>query len=549
LSKVGPRDNKFRSSVRLFGRVQNNEIENFGLIQTNEQYYPGERSFTSVGVESLFDGFEVSNFTGGGTDTIPITNKQNPFSSFYRSDSNPFIAEISTSKQLEEQFGVPAFYNASGFAGIKKLAVFETAPTESLLDIFWETSTAGLIQDLNDLIDTSGETGGAKDITDWDTQPYVESIRNTQGGNFILQNYFTVKNSFGENVDPTLIDSITISSVTDGLGVDRSNYFEIEEDLPNNPKFYNIKTTEAHEENVYYDSPTGSRIFHFNLSVQLIGEPYSETIIKTAALANEEPTLYSLESLDNNQTIQLSPDNNIGSKTHITGFNGSGSFTDRHPYNLDELGLVWTIASAVNSSGASASDQNGLPYFSVGTFDRDQQQQGDAQDPGNECYLYQEINSVPAGTYTIKVQAQDAGGAGLTSQIDVILDYYPDSVVLRAELGDTNFTDSIAPFSATLNFNPANTTGSLVIQRVNFTPAFILGNVMSTITPVGSPINKTVANLSQGINYFDIDVSNQPSGSDYYLITLTVDSINSNSKPPESVDSIIWGPGAPFAIR
>ena len=94
-----------------------------------------------------------------------------------------------------------------------------------------------------------------------------------------------------------------------------------------------------------------------------------------------------------------------------------------------------------------------------------------------------------------------------------------------------------------------NTTGSLVIQRVNFTPAFILGNVMSTITPVGSPINKTVANLSQGINYFDIDVSNQPSGSDYYLITLTVDSINSNSKPPESVDSIIWGPGAPFAIR
>ena len=36
--------------------------------------------------------------------------------------------------------------------GIQYLAVYETEPTESALDIYWETTTAGLISDLNSAI-------------------------------------------------------------------------------------------------------------------------------------------------------------------------------------------------------------------------------------------------------------------------------------------------------------------------------------------------------------------------------------------------------------
>ena len=83
------------------------------------------------------------------------------------------------------------------------------------------------------------------------------------------------------------------------------------------------------------------------------------------------------------------------------------------------------MLSAVNSAGASASSPSGLPYFSIGTYDRDgQQQQGQGQDAGDFCYLYQEINTAPVDTYTIVLQVQDAGGAGETDTIEIILDHY-----------------------------------------------------------------------------------------------------------------------------
>ena len=41
---------------------------------------------------------------------------------------------------------------------IENLAVLETAPTVSRLDIFWETSTSGLLSDLNTAI-SEGTTG------------------------------------------------------------------------------------------------------------------------------------------------------------------------------------------------------------------------------------------------------------------------------------------------------------------------------------------------------------------------------------------------------
>jgi hypothetical protein len=431
LSTVGPLDDQFRSSVRLFGRVENYEISDSGLIQKNTQYYPEGYSFTATGVESLFDGFDVLNFKTTPTgDVVPITDTKNPFSAFYKSESDPFIVEINTSKQADQQFGVPNTALTSGsnidtFPGIKKLAVFETAPVESLLDIFWETSTSGLVEDLNLLIDASGETVGARDITDWNTTPYTESIRNDEGANFILNSTFTVKNAFGENVDPASIESVVIESVRNEFQQDKSGYFELVEDLPANPGFYNIKITEEHEENVFYGSSSANRNFTFVLSVQLVGEPYPESIQKIATLANEAPTIEAQGSTDGGLTMQISLTNSRGNKFHVRGFNGSGSFDNPHLYDLDTFHMEWTMLSAVNSAGASASSPSGLPYFSIGTYDRDgQQQQGQGQDAGDFCYLYQEINTAPVDTYTIVLQVQDAGGAGETDTIEIILDHY-----------------------------------------------------------------------------------------------------------------------------
>ena len=66
---------------------------------------------------------------------------------FFKAQSNPFIAKIETDFQI----GATPSYGSKG--GIENswqdLGVFETEPTKSVLDIYFESSTSGLIKDFN----------------------------------------------------------------------------------------------------------------------------------------------------------------------------------------------------------------------------------------------------------------------------------------------------------------------------------------------------------------------------------------------------------------
>ena len=99
LSEVGPQDKTFRSSVELYGRVQN-------TLTSNEQFYPNRKSFTTSSIEDLYGLFDVADFTNSFDAPIPVTNPLNAFHGFYKSDSDPFIAEITTSQDSSLLFGV-----------------------------------------------------------------------------------------------------------------------------------------------------------------------------------------------------------------------------------------------------------------------------------------------------------------------------------------------------------------------------------------------------------------------------------------------------------
>jgi hypothetical protein len=108
LSEVGPDQKQYRSSVRLFGRVSNNSAT------TNEQYYPGRSTDTASTIATASD-------LNMGVSDIDTDNN------FYQLDTNPLIARIST---LSGAIGV----TNSNMQPI--LAVYETEPVNSLLDIF-----------------------------------------------------------------------------------------------------------------------------------------------------------------------------------------------------------------------------------------------------------------------------------------------------------------------------------------------------------------------------------------------------------------------------
>jgi len=88
--------------------------------------------------------------------------KYNFYDIFFNAQANPFIAKIETDFQIG---ATPTYATQSGIENSwQDLGVFETAPTESVLDIYFESSTSGLISDFN--LEVSGSyPGGVFDGT------------------------------------------------------------------------------------------------------------------------------------------------------------------------------------------------------------------------------------------------------------------------------------------------------------------------------------------------------------------------------------------------
>ncbi len=167
LAEVGPDQKQFRSSVQLFGRVQNTALTINGLATpttnlgvVNQQYYPSRFSDTVSTIQDEFGLFNVD---------ISVAFPTNLTSSFYEAESNPLIGRISTTKKIGQVN--PAL--PGGTYSIENLAVYETEPVESKLDIYWETSTSGKIDELNtQVIATGGQTVFGIVNFNWDLTEY-----------------------------------------------------------------------------------------------------------------------------------------------------------------------------------------------------------------------------------------------------------------------------------------------------------------------------------------------------------------------------------------
>jgi hypothetical protein len=195
LSEVGPDQKQYRSSVTLFGRVTNimtvsasGTIPFADSLPYNSQYYArvssqGKTAIShtstaiarakevNMGYADLSDNFQSS--------PAQITGGANGDKVFYQIDTNPLIARIST---LDKSIGATALneFNSPSTSPPKDnlnspldtanmlpyLAIYETDPVESLLDIYWETASEGLIVDLNaDVLSGSGGATAFKDVT------------------------------------------------------------------------------------------------------------------------------------------------------------------------------------------------------------------------------------------------------------------------------------------------------------------------------------------------------------------------------------------------
>ena len=306
LSEVGPDQKQYRSSVRLFGRVQNNSAT------SNIQFIPTKEGFS---VPTLAN---ASDLKMGATDIDSDTN-------FYQLNTNPIIGRISTNGV---QFGVT---NATM---TPYLAVLETNPVVSNLDLYWETSSTGLISELNDLIGQNFE--GAYSFVDVNYSQFENQNPSGTGDNTGAADCKYVTDWFYPVTYTNITlytTTATIASVKNANG-DPATGFALESSTIGGINKYRIKITD----NFYYNTSSNLNQFKFVLAIT---DPISATTnnitIRNANLNNIAPTIDAF-------TIPILYTGTTSIYT-FTGVNGSfGNVPASPPYTSTTTSdLKWTF--------------------------------------------------------------------------------------------------------------------------------------------------------------------------------------------------------------
>ena len=168
--------------------------------------------------------------------------------------------------------------------GIQFLAVYETEPVSSLLDIFWETSTTGRIKDLNDIITNENPTGTGGDISNWNDNTFLESLRT---GENVLQAPIYLVDSFGATISSNDINTpLSLDSAIDDNGLDVQTAFYLEETSVGSFE-YNLKVG-AGFSSIYYGIDEGARNFTLTFSAT-VNELPTGPITRGLSLGNVSP--------------------------------------------------------------------------------------------------------------------------------------------------------------------------------------------------------------------------------------------------------------------
>jgi len=532
LSEVGPQQKQFRSSVELFGRVENNLT---GTVYSNTQYFPTRFSSTVSTIATNNDLFNGDNLPS-----------YQPTNDFYEIESNPLIAKISTNKK----FGIVtdsasatlsvAMTNVSNITdlveikGVFKigdivtgtdvtdntsvvsktassvqlsglqtlstrtiltfndpepvysLAIFETAPVESNLDIFWETSTSGIISELNNVI--LNDSNGAAGIGGWSTSNFSEAtLAATQQ---VSNNDFTIVDNKGVNIPNGTISvqSIALTGVRDANGLDVQS-------SSNGPRFalttngagtaYNVQTIAA--DYTTFDWVFGldaslNKNFTFTFSVvtedSTDNSTFTSVLSETAQLVNAAPSFGGGLTFES-QGICPSGTISIGNQGEIFvykfyGTNGA-AFSTLFPGNNNSGGiyesLTFVIVSVVNNLSPTVEISNAFSITQIAAGANGSTPRG--------CDIKKISSFETAGNYSVKIGVSDAATG---SRVDCVLSVTitDTSCIVSNRTCDRSqyviYTDCSGNYPTYLYWNPIdNNVTKGVPHLVGTTPSGCLG--------------------------------------------------------------------------
>ena len=452
LTEVGPQQRQFRSSVQLFGRVENTTTV---IPRGNTQYFPSRSSFTVSTIATNNDLFNGENLASYAPNTF-----------FYEIESNPLIAKISTDKKFGIT-GLPLLVPP-----VFKLAVFETAPVESNLDIFWETSSSGIVSELNNFI--LNDSNGASDIGNWNVSGFSES---EQAPQTVTNTPFNVLDNFGSIIPYTgtagatvVIESLTLTSVqtledtpvevfaTTNASDSRFTLVNNNEAATNPTNTWDIKTVRPLPLNnpsfdwIYGNDADKNKSFVFNFTIVTknvaSGETFTANLIEYAALDNASP-----EFTTGNGDPATCPTNTIPvGSTRTTSFK---TFFGKNGANVLQNGPVSPFSFIPGiyqglTFSVQTTDSNGSGVSNAFVLTDTNWNSGNPSTPFRTA-VSRASTFTTVGIYTVTVTLSDAGNAVAICALTVSLIDDSCSTTIRNSSGAPGNPSNVG-WGATLSF-------------------------------------------------------------------------------------------------
>ncbi len=351
---------------------------------------------TATGIPA---GTAITNITGTAPNiTLTVSNNVNVTSGTTITYTTAPVLEVNQPQTVYIGQTITIIPDAT--PGIQYLAVYETKPEESLLDIFWETSSSGLISDLNDAVINDSSAGAT--LSDFNTNTFDEGL--AQGANVLAAPFYILDN-FGAIVPFADIDedlelvgvSNDIEDITD-LG-----YFSLVQTSGQNE--FNIVTTAAYYNAIYYgeensSSPSSLTTFELTFNAVINDQPLNVT--RTIILDNVSPTI---QSPADGTTYNIT--NNQENITTINCVNGANNTSFAPIFANGSC----SITSQTNSNGDE------VEYFDI--LDEPTIVSNVAQFQ----LINTQVGNVPVDRYELTICVQDAGGQNDQDCIDIVIDF------------------------------------------------------------------------------------------------------------------------------
>ena len=317
---------------------------------------------------------------------------------FYLNDKNPLLAEL------------PDGHGRNHVSGTEfdNLIVLETKPVSTALDLYYETSTAGLISHLNEQID-SGLTGSVPNALALSANTVAESATS---GTKVAD--LTTTDSSGSTIStPTY----SIVSILDGNGSNRAGAFVIDgEDLDTGETF-EFKNNNEDTYTITIKSTKGSNSQNFTKTVTITNVAPTQTVGSTVSVAASTPT-----------------DTQI---RFITAVNGSAKTS------ANANGLTFSIQSGntdndftIDSSTGSIKIANALTSGDSYTLGIRTTDVGGLQDNDNLV-----VNVTASNFTSFYLSEGDSSGIGVCDRAVGTLRYHNGSSATPSQ-GDTVYTDA-----------------------------------------------------------------------------------------------------------